>query len=71
MIGFSYIHTCIHTQTYIYTLGTQTRKKRRVSGKTRGFWQKPEVFQTSTKIRGYSTGKIRGQYGLNTGSVRV
>ena len=32
------------------TLGTQTRKKRRVSGKTRGFWQKPQVFQTSTKI---------------------
>ena len=34
-------------------IGTQTRKKGRVSGKTRGFWQKAEVFQTSTKIRGY------------------
>jgi hypothetical protein len=37
---------------YTYTLRTQTRKKRRVSGKTRGFWQKPDVFQTSTKMRG-------------------
>ena len=51
-------HTHTHNNThvyiyiYIYTLGSQTRKKRRVSGKTRGFWQKPEVFQTSTKIRG-------------------
>ena len=34
-----------HTHTYI--LGTQTRKKSMVSGKTRGFWQKPEVFQIS------------------------
>jgi hypothetical protein len=37
---------------YIYALGTQSRKKRRVSGKTWGFWQKPKVFQTNTKIRG-------------------
>ena len=54
---------------YIHTLETQTRKTRRVNGKTRRFWQKPEVFQTNTKIW-VSTGKIGGQYGVSTGSIR-